>query len=145
LYSGFIAVYQIFNIKASLLQGSYHEFDSSDSAFQIAASIAFKEGLRKPEAGTILLEPIVKLEVVFPDEYQGGVQGGILSRRGVILGTEQRGNATVLRAEVPLSEMFGYTTELRSITSGRGSNTMEFAKYAPVPQHIIEEISKKRG
>jgi elongation factor G len=145
LDSGVIAGYPIVNIKASLLHGSYHEVDSSDSAFQIAASIAFKEGLRKPEAGTILLEPIVKLEVVFPDEYQGGVQGGILSRRGVILGTEQRGNATVLRAEVPLSEMFGYTTELRSITSGRGSNTMEFAKYAPVPQHIIEEISKKRG
>jgi len=144
LDAGVIAGYPVINVKAILLNGSFHEVDSSDAAFQIAGSMAFKEAMRQPAAGTQLLEPIVNLEVVFPEEYQGPVQGTILSRRGMILGTEQRGNATVLRAEVPLGAMFGYTTELRSVTSGRGNASMEFAKYAPVPNNIAEEISKTR-
>ncbi len=145
LDAGVLAGYPVVNIKATLTHGSYHEVDSSDSAFQLAASIAFKEGMRKSEAQTVLLEPIVKVEVVFPEEYQGAVQGSILSRRGLILGTESRGNATALSAEVPLGEMFGYTTELRSVTSGRGNATMEFAKYQPVPMNIQLEISKQRA
>lgn len=145
LSNGVIAGYPVINVKATLIHGSYHEVDSSDAAFQIAASMAFKDAMRKPEAGTVLLEPIMRVEVVFPEEYQGSVQGTILSRRGLILGTEQRGNATALQAEVPLAEMFGYTTELRSVTSGRGSNTMEFAKYAPVPMNVQLEIAKGRG
>lgn len=145
LDAGVIAGYPVINVRAVLTNGSYHEVDSSDAAFQMAGSMAFKEAMRQPAAGTILLEPIVTLEVVFPEEYQGAVQGSVLSRRGMILGTDQRGNATVLRAEVPLGEMFGYTTELRSVTSGRGNATMEFAKYAPVPQNIVEQITKTRG
>lgn len=122
--------------------GSFHEVDSSDASFQIAASMALKEALRKPEAGSVLLEPIVSLEVVFPEEYQGPVQGTIMSRRGTILGTEPRGNVVALKAHVPLAAMFGYTTELRSVTSGRGSSTMEFYQYEPVPYNIQEEVAK---
>lgn len=145
LASGVIAGYPVINIRAKLYDGSYHEVDSSDAAFQVAASMCIKEAMRQPAAGTVLLEPIMKVEVVFPEEYQGSVQGSILSRRGLILGTESRGNATVLNAEVPLSEMFGYTTELRSVTSGRGNSTMEFLKYSPVPNNIMEQIAKGRA
>ena len=143
--SGALAGYPITNIKAFLFDGSYHEVDSSDAAFQIAASMCLREAMKKPEAGGIILEPIMKVEVVFPSEYQGAVQGSILSRRGLIIGSESRGNATVLMAEVPLSEMFGYTTELRSITSGRGSSSMEFLKYSPVPSNIMEQILKNKS
>jgi elongation factor G len=145
LDSGVIAGYPIINVKAVLTDGSYHEVDSSDAAFQVAGSMCFKNAMRQSAAGTVLLEPIMKVEVVFPEEYQGPVQGTILSRRGLILGTEKRGNATALQAEVPLAEMFGYTTELRSVTSGRGSNTMEFAKYSPVPMNVQLEIAKGRS
>jgi len=144
LESGVIAGYPIINLKAILYDGSYHEVDSSDAAFQVAASICIKDAMRQPASGAVLLEPIMKVEVVFPEEYQGAVQGSILSRRGLILGTESRGNATVLDAEVPLSEMFGYTNELRSVTSGRGNSTMEFLKYSPVPNNIMEQIVKGR-
>lgn len=145
LESGVIAGYPIINLRATLYDGSYHEVDSSDAAFQVAASICIKDAMRQPGSGAVLLEPVMKVEVVFPEEYQGAVQGSILSRRGLILGTEARGNATVLDAEVPLSEMFGYTTELRSVTSGRGTSTMEFLKYAPVPNNIMENIIKGRA
>lgn len=145
LDSGVIAGYPVLNVRVVLYDGSFHEVDSSDAAFQLAGSMAFREAMRQPAAGTVLLEPIMKVEVVFPEEYQGAVQGSILSRRGLILGTESRGNATVLNAEVPLAEMFGYTTELRSVTSGRGNSTMEFLKYSPVPTNIMETIAKGRG
>lgn len=145
LESGVIAGYPVINIKATLYDGSFHEVDSSDAAFQIAASMCIKDAMRQPAAGAVLLEPIMKVEVVFPEEYQGAVQGSILSRRGLILGTESRGNATVLMAEVPLSEMFGYTSELRSITSGRGNSNMEFLKYSPVPSNIMEQIVKGKA
>ncbi len=144
LNAGVIAGYPVINVKATLIGGSYHDVDSNDAAFQIAASMAFKDAMRQGAAGTVLLEPIVRLEVIFTEEYQGPVQGSILSRRGMILGTESRGNATVLKAEVPLAEMFGYSTELRSVTSGRGNSTMEFARYAPVPSNIQELVSKGR-
>jgi elongation factor G len=144
LGSGPIAGYPVINLKATLHFGSYHDVDSSDASFQMAASMCLSEAMRSPASGAVLLEPVMKVEVVFPEEYQGGVQGSILSRRGLIIGTETRGNATVLNAEVPLSEMFGYTTELRSITSGRGNSTMEFLKYAPVPNNVMEQIAKGR-
>lgn len=145
LDSGVLAGYPIISLKATLTYGSYHDVDSSDAAFQVAASMCLKEAMKSPASGAVILEPIMKVEVVFPEEYQGAVQGSILSRRGLILGTETRGNATVLDAEVPLSEMFGYTTELRSITSGRGNSTMEFLKYSPVPMNIQEQITKGRS
>ncbi|MFW5720687.1 MAG: elongation factor G, partial [Candidatus Dojkabacteria bacterium] len=145
LDSGVIAGYPIINIRAVLTDGSYHDVDSSDAAFQICASIAFKDAMRQSAAGTQLLEPIMDLEVVFPDEYTGAVNGTILSRRGMILETDKRGNVSVVRAEVPLAEMFGYTTELRSVTSGRGNATMQFKKYAPAPQHVADEIAKGRS
>jgi elongation factor G len=144
LDAGVIAGYPVINIRAVAFDGSYHEVDSSDAAFQVAGSIAFKDAMRQAAAGTVLLEPVMKVEVVFPEDYQGPVQGTILSRRGIILGTEKRGNATALAAEVPLAEMFGYTTELRSVTSGRGNATMEFGKYVPVPMNIQLEIAKGR-
>lgn len=143
--SGVLAGYPVVNVKVRLFDGSFHEVDSSDAAFQIAASMAFKDGMKQPAAQAVLLEPIMKVEVTFPTEYQGAVQGSILSRRGLILGTEQRGNVSVLFAEVPLAEMFGYTTEIRSITSGRGSPSMEFCKYAPVPANIQEQIIKGKS
>ncbi len=143
--SGVLAGYPVVNVRVRLFDGSFHEVDSSDAAFQIAASMAFKDGMKQPAAQAVLLEPIMKVEVTFPTEYQGAVQGSILSRRGLILGTEQRGNVSVLFAEVPLAEMFGYTTEIRSITSGRGSPSMEFCKYAPVPANIQEQIIKGKS
>ncbi|MCX8035339.1 MAG: elongation factor G [Candidatus Dojkabacteria bacterium] len=143
--SGVLAGYPVVNVRVRLFDGSFHEVDSSDAAFQIAASMAFKDGMKQPPAQAVLLEPIMKVEVTFPTEYQGAVQGSILSRRGLILGTEQRGNVSVLFAEVPLAEMFGYTTEIRSITSGRGSPSMEFCKYAPVPANIQEQIIKGKS
>jgi elongation factor G len=146
LTSGVLAGYPVINVKATLFDGSFHEVDSSDAAFQIAASMSLKEAMKDPAASAVILEPIMKIEITFPSEYQGAVQGSILSRRGLIIGTETRGNATILRAEVPLAELFGYTTELRSITSGRGgSPTMEFYKYAPVPANIMEQIIKGRS
>lgn len=143
IQNGVLGGYPIINVRAHLIDGSFHEVDSSDAAFQIAASICLKEAFKKPEAGTILLEPIMKVEVVFPTEYQGAVQGSILSKRGLIIGTEVRGNATILTAEVPLAEMFGYTTEIRSITSGRGNLYMEFLKYSPVPSNLVKQIIEK--
>lgn len=143
LSAGVLAGYPITNIKVTVFDGSYHDVDSSDAAFQMSASMALKDALRQSAAGTILLEPIMDVEVVFPDEFMGDVSGTILSRRGLILGTEQRGNATVLKAEAPLAEMFGYTTALRAATSGRASNTMQFKKMAPVPPNIAEEIMSK--
>lgn len=145
LLSGQIAGYPVINLRARLYDGSYHEVDSSDAAFQVAGSMSLRDAMRNAAAGAVLLEPIMKVEVVFPEEYQGAIQGSILSRRGMILGTEKRGNATVLDAEVPLSEMFGYTTEIRSLSSGRANSTMEFLKYSPAPMNVQEQIAKGRS
>ena len=116
--------------------------DSSEAAFKVATKKAFKDAFRK--AQPMLLEPIMDVEVVSPDQYVGDVMGDISSRRGMIQGQENRGNLTVVNAKVPLSEMFGYMNKLRSMTSGRGSFTMEFARYDVVPQNVADEIIKKR-
>ena len=124
--------------------GSYHEVDSSEMAFKIAGSMAIKEAAAK--AGIQLLEPVMDVEVVTPDDYMGDVMGDLSGRRGLIQGSEPRGNATVIKARVPLSEMFGYSTDLRSATQGRASYTMQFGSYEPAPASIQEEIvAKSRG
>ena len=141
LDSGVLAGYPVVDIRVALTDGSYHEVDSSEMAFKIAASIGFKEAARR--AQPVLLEPIMAVEVVVPEEYMGDVIGNLSSRRGRVQGMEPRGGAQVVRAEVPLKEMFGYATELRSMTQGRASYTMQFAHYDQVPQAISEEIAAK--
>ena len=143
LQSGVLAGYPMVDIKATLYDGSYHDVDSSEMAFKIAASLAVKE--MKNKCKPVLLEPIVKVVVVAPDEYTGGVIGDITSRRGKPLGQESRGNAIAFTAMVPLAEMFGYATTLRSNTQGRGNYTMTFDHYEEVPKSISEEIIKKNG
>jgi elongation factor G len=143
LKTGVLAGYQMVDVKATLFDGSYHDVDSSEMAFKIAASMALKEA--KNKCKPILLEPIMKVTVVTPDEYLGNVMGDITSRRGKPMGQESRGNALAIEAMVPLSEMFGYATSLRSNTQGRGTSTMEFDHYEEVPRNIAEEIIKKNG
>jgi elongation factor G len=140
MQSGVVAGYPMLNIRATLYDGSYHDVDSSEHSFKAAGIQAFREGARK--AGPQLLEPIMSVEVVTPEEYMGGVNGDINSRRGVILGMEDTPSGKQVQAEVPLSEMFGYSTSLRSATQGRATYTMQFEKYAPVPASIAEEIAK---
>ncbi|MBE6152311.1 MAG: elongation factor G [Firmicutes bacterium] len=141
--TGVLAGYPMVDVKATLFDGSYHDVDSSEMAFKIAASMALKEA--KNKCKPILLEPIMKVQVVVPDEYLGNVMGDITSRRGRPLGQESRGNALAIDAMVPLSEMFGYATSLRSNTQGRGTFTMVFDHYEEVPRNIAEEIIKKNG
>jgi elongation factor G len=144
LNSGVLAGYTTVDVRATLTFGSYHDVDSSEMAFKIAGSMAFKEAARK--AKPVLLEPIFAIEVVTPDDYMGEVIGDLNSRRGRVEGTEQRGNAVVVKAQVPLSEMFGYVTDLRSKTQGRASSTMQFHSYQQVPQSIATEIvARVRG
>jgi elongation factor G len=141
LDSGVLAGYPMVDVKVALYDGSYHEVDSSEIAFKIAGSMAFKEGCRK--ASPVLLEPIMSVEVVVPEEFMGDVIGNLSGRRGRIQGMEPRGTAQVVRAEVPLKEMFGYATDLRSMTQGRASYTMQFGRYEHAPQAISEEITAK--
>ena len=143
LKTGVLAGYPMVDVKATLFDGSYHDVDSNEMAFKIAASMALKEA--KNKCKPILLEPIMKVTVVTPDEYLGNVMGDITSRRGKPMGQESRGNALAIEAMVPLSEMFGYATSLRSNTQGRGTSTMEFDHYEEVPRNIAEEIIKKNG
>ena len=132
------------DVRAILTYGSYHDVDSSEMAFKIAGSLAFKEGARK--AKPALLEPVMAVEVVTPEDYMGDVIGDLSSRRGKVAGMEQRGNSHVVRAQVPLAEMFGYATDLRSRTQGRATYSMEFDRYEPVPRQISEAIiAKYRG
>lgn len=138
---GPVAGYEVIGVKMMLQDGSYHDVDSSDMAFQICARDCFRETFRK--ADPVLLEPIMKVEVETPVEFQGPVAGGISSKRGVILGTENRSGFAVISAEVPLAEMFGYSNDLRSMTQGKGSFSMEFLKYQQVPSKFQEEIVKK--
>ncbi len=139
--TGVLAGYPVVDIKVSLTDGSYHDVDSSEMAFKIAASIGFKEGCRK--AKPVLLEPVMDVEVVAPSEYQGAVIGDLNSRRGRIVSQEVRANAQVIRANVPLGQMFGYATDVRSMTQGRATYTMQFARYEEVPKNIAEEIMAK--
>lgn len=141
--SGVLAGYPLIDIKAELYDGSYHEVDSSEMAFKIAASMALRAA--KDKCDPVLLEPIMKVEIVIPEEYMGDIIGDITSRRGRVDGMEARGNAQLVRAFVPLAEMFGYATALRSNTQGRGTYTMVFDHYAEVPKSIADEIIKKHA
>ena len=141
--TGILAGYPMVDVKATLFDGSYHDVDSSEMAFKIAASLALKEARNKCKP--VLLEPIVKVQVIVPDEYLGNVMGDITSRRGKPMGQESRGNALAIEAMVPLAEMFGYATSLRSNTQGRGNFTMTLDHYEEVPKSIAEEIIKKNG
>ncbi len=143
LKTGVLAGYPMVDIKATLFDGSYHDVDSSEMAYKIAASMALKEA--KNKCKPILLEPIMKVQVVVPDEYLGNVMGDITARRGRPMGQESRGNAIAIDAMVPLAEMFGYATSLRSNTQGRGNFTMEFDHYEEVPKNISDEIVKRNG
>ena len=140
---GILAGYPMVDVKATLFDGSYHDVDSSEMAFKIAASMALKEA--KNKCKPVLLEPIMKVEVVVPEEYMGNVMGDLTSRRGKPLGNESRGNALSINAMVPLAEMFGYATDLRSKTQGRGTYAMEPSHYEEVPKNIAEEIIKKNS
>ena len=138
MQNGVLGGYPVIDVKVALIDGSYHEVDSSDMAFKIAGSIAFREGMKK--ADPVLLEPIMKVEVVVPEEYMGDVIGDLNARRGKVEGMETRSGARVIRAFVPLAEMFGYATDLRSKTQGRGTYTMQFHHYEEVPKNIAEQI-----
>ena len=140
--NGVVAGYETVDFRATVFDGSYHDVDSSEMAFKIAGSMAFKEAAKK--ANPVLLEPIMKVQVEMPDDYLGTVMGNITSRRGILQGTETRNGTVAINAEVPLSEMFGYATALRSSTQGRGTFTMEFAHYAEVPKNIAEKIMGER-
>ncbi len=143
LNSGLQAGYPVINIKATLFDGSYHDVDSSENAYKIAASLALKEAAKK--CAPVLLEPIMNVEVTAPSEYLGSVMGDVTSRRGQIVDQEERGNAIAVKAMVPLSEMFGYATALRSFTQGRGNYVMQMDHYSQVPKSITEEIVKRNN
>ena len=143
MLNGVIAGYPMVDVKVTLVDGSYHEVDSSEMAFKIAGSIGFKEGAAK--ASPVLLEPIMRLEVTTPEEFLGDVMGDINARRGRIEGMEHRGNTQVIRGFVPLGEMFGYATDLRSMTQGRAQYTMHFGQYEQVPASLAEQIKEKAG
>jgi elongation factor G len=138
---GVLAGYPISNVKVTLFDGAYHEVDSSEMAFKICGSICFKEAARK--AKPVLLEPVMRIEVVVPDEYMGAVNGDLISRRGRLEGTEILGSTHIIKAMVPLAEMFGYATDLRSRTQGRGAFTMHFGQYEQVPKSLAEEITSR--
>lgn len=140
---GLVAGYPIVDIKATLFDGSYHDVDSSEAAYKIAASMALKEAAKK--CNPVILEPIMSLEITVPEQYYGDVVGDISRRRGTIMGENQRGNAKIIDAQVPLAQMFGYVTDLRSMTQGRGNYTMQFDHYGECPRFIADEIIKKSG
>ena len=141
LDSGILAGYPVVDVRVAIVDGSYHEVDSSEAAFKIAGSIGFKEAARK--ARPVLLEPVMNVEVTTPEEFMGDVMGDLSSRRGRIEGMEMRGNAQAIRAIVPLAEMFGYATSLRSMTQGRASYSMEFAHYEQLPQNVADQVMEK--
>ena len=136
--NGVVAGYPMQDCKVTLYDGSYHDVDSSEMAFKIAGSIGFQEGAKK--ANPVLLEPMMKVEVVTPEEYMGDVMGDLNRRRGMVHGMNDSASGKVIDAEVPLAEMFGYSTDLRSATQGRATYTMEFEKYAIVPNNVAEAI-----
>lgn len=143
MQAGPLAGYQIIDIKATLFDGSYHDVDSSGMAYKIAASMSLKDAAKK--CSIVLLEPIMSVDVTVPDEYFGDTMGDISSRRGSIEGTEQRGTAQTIKAKVPLSEMFGYATDLRSFTQGRGQYVMQFSHYAQAPKSVTEQVVSNRA
>ena len=141
--NGFLAGYEMVDFKATVYDGSYHEVDSSEMAFKIAGSLAFKDGMKR--ANPVLLEPIMKVEIVTPEDYFGDLMGSVSSKRGTILGTEDRNGSKVIDSYVPLSEMFGYATDLRSRTQGRGQFTMQFDHFSECPKSIAEKIIGERA
>jgi elongation factor G len=141
MQNGVLAGYPVVDVKAALYDGSYHDVDSNEMAFKIAASMAFRDGVLK--ANPVLLEPIMNVEIVTPDEYMGAVNGDLNRRRGVLHGTEDAPMGTIIRAEVPLAEMFGYATDLRSATQGRATYTMEFSRYAEAPNTVADQVIRK--
>jgi elongation factor G len=141
MQNGCLAGYPLLGIKATLYDGSFHDVDSNEMAFKIAGSMAMKKGAL--EASPALLEPMMKVEVVTPEDYMGDVVGDLNRRRGLIQGMEDGVSGKIVRCEVPLSEMFGYATDLRSATQGRASYAMEFSRYAEAPNNIAEAIIKK--
>ena len=143
LNNGLIAGFPVIDVKATLFDGSYHDVDSSEMAYKVAGSLAFKQAATKCDP--VLLEPIMSVEVTAPNEYLGSVMGDISSRRGTIKDQEERGNAIIVKSEVPLSEMFGYATDLRSFTQGRGTYAMTFDHYTEVPKSIAEKVAKKNS
>ena len=142
LKNGVLAGYPVLGVKATLYDGSYHEVDSNENAFRMAGSLAVKEGINR--AGVVLLEPIMKVEVVTPEDYMGDVMGDLNRRRGIVLGMDESVSGRIVRAEVPLAEMFGYATSLRSQTQGRASYAMEFLKYSEAPANVTESVVKGR-
>ncbi len=141
--NGFLAGYEMVDFKVQVYDGSYHEVDSSEMAFKIAGSMGYKDGMAK--AGVVLLEPIMKVQIITPEDYFGDLMGNISGRRGTIVGTDDRNGAKIIDAEVPLSEMFGYATDLRSRTQGRGQFTMQFDHYSEVPKSVSEKIITTRA
>ena len=141
LARGVMAGYPMIDVAVKLTGGSYHEVDSSEKAFQIAGSMGVQAAAR--EAGPVLLEPLMQVEVVTPDEFMGEVIGDLSARRGRVSGMEARGSAQAITAEVPLASMFGYSTDVRSMTQGRATYTMQFSRYAPVPTHVTESIVER--
>ena len=139
--NGVIAGFPVVDCKVTLYDGSYHDVDSSEMAFKIAGSMCFKEGAKS--ASPVLLEPIMNVEVVTPEDYFGDVMGDLNRRRGLPQGMDDGPAGKILKAEVPLSEMFGYATDLRSMSQGRASYSMEFGKYSEVPQNVAETVMKK--
>ena len=139
--NGVLAGYPIIDLKVELVDGSSHDVDSSEMAFRIAGSMGFREGAIK--ASPVLLEPIMKVEVVTPEGYMGDVMGDLNRRRGLPQGMDDSPSGKVIRAEVPLAEMFGYATDLRSMSQGRAVYSMEFEKYNEVPQNVAEVVMKK--
>ena len=139
--TGVLAGYPVNNMKIRVFDGSYHDVDSDAMSFELCAKAGFREAGRK--AKPVLLEPIMKVEVLTPDQYMGDVTGDLNRRRGILEGMDSRNNLQVIKAKVPLSEMFGYVTQLRSLSSGRATSTMEFSHYSPAPNNIAEEVVAK--
>ncbi len=142
LQNGVLAGFPVVDVKATLHFGSYHDVDSNENAFKMAASMAFKEGMRK--ASPVLLEPMMAVEVETPPDFVGNVIGDLSSRRGMIQGQEDVAGTMVIKAEVPLAEMFGYSTTLRSLSQGRATYTMEFKHYSEAPKNVAEAIINKK-
>lgn len=141
--SGVLAGYPVVDVKATLTFGSYHDVDSSEMAFRMAAILGFKEGARR--ADPVILEPIMHVEVETPEEYAGNIMGDLSSRRGMVQGMEEQYGSQIIRADVPLAEMFGYATTLRSMSQGRATYTMEFHHFAEAPRNVADEIISKRA
>jgi len=142
LPNGVLAGFPVVDIKATLFDGSSHDVDSNENAFKMAASIAFKDGMRK--ASPVLLEPMMAVEVETPEDFMGNVVGDLSSRRGMIQGMEENPTGKVIKAEVPLAEMFGYSTTLRSLSQGRATYTMEFKHYSEAPKNVAEAVISKK-